>query len=36
MPHPQEDALIAKQIAPTAMRLLVLDVLQQQTTVPTG
>ncbi|MGI4742673.1 MAG: Fur family transcriptional regulator [Janthinobacterium lividum] len=29
MPHPQEDLLIAKQIAPTAMRLLVLRVLQQ-------
>ena len=29
MPHPLEDTLIAKQIAPTAMRLLVLDVLQR-------
>ena len=29
MAHPLEDTLIAKQIAPTAMRLLVLDVLQQ-------
>jgi len=29
MAHPLEDALIAKQIAPTAMRLLVFDVLQQ-------
>ena len=29
MAHPLEDALIAKQIAPTAMRLLVLDVLQR-------
>ncbi|MDF7815529.1 MULTISPECIES: transcriptional repressor [Hymenobacter] len=29
MAHPQEDTLIAKQITPTAMRLLVLDVLQQ-------
>ena len=27
MAHPLEDSLIAKQIAPTAMRLLVLDVL---------
>jgi len=27
MAHPLEDTLIAKQIAPTAMRLLVLDVL---------
>ncbi|MBC6612403.1 transcriptional repressor [Hymenobacter sp. BT507] len=30
MAHPQEDTLIAKQITPTAMRLLVLEVLQQQ------
>lgn len=29
MPHPQEDALIARQITPTPMRLLVLDVLQR-------
>ena len=29
MAHPLEDTLIARQIAPTAMRLLVLDVLQQ-------
>ncbi len=32
MAHPLEDTLIAKQIAPTAMRLLVLEVLQQQPT----
>ena len=30
MVNPQEDLLIAKQITPTAMRLLVLEVLQQQ------
>lgn len=29
MAHPLEDTLIAKQITPTAMRLLVLDVLVQ-------
>lgn len=29
MAHPLEDTLIAKQITPTAMRLLVLEVLQQ-------
>lgn len=29
MVHPLEDFLIARQIAPTAMRLLVLDVLQK-------
>lgn len=29
MAHPQEDVLIAKQITPTVMRLLVLGVLQQ-------
>lgn len=29
MAHPLEDTLIAKQITPTAMRLLVLDVLQR-------
>jgi Fur family ferric uptake transcriptional regulator len=29
MAHPLEDTLIGKQIAPTAMRLLVLEVLQQ-------
>ncbi|WP_400190883.1 Fur family transcriptional regulator [Hymenobacter sp. B81] len=32
MPQPLEDALIAKQIAPTAMRMLVLQVLQQHAT----
>ena len=30
MAHPLEDTLIAKQITPTAMRLLVLDVLVKQ------
>jgi Fur family transcriptional regulator, ferric uptake regulator len=29
MAHPQEDTLIARQITPTPMRLLVLDVLQR-------
>lgn len=29
MTHPQEDTLIARQITPTPMRLLVLDVLQR-------
>ncbi|MCR5889445.1 transcriptional repressor [Hymenobacter sp. J193] len=29
MAHPLEDTLLARQITPTAMRLLVLDVLQQ-------
>ncbi|RTQ45100.1 transcriptional repressor [Hymenobacter gummosus] len=32
MAHPLEDTLIARQITPTPMRLLVLDVLQQEPT----